>query len=129
MKKLKYLSIFIFIVLFCGVCAADVDLTSYLENPSFETPILFPLEAVCDAEGWNNFYGYNGVYCPTVVYPVGTTSDPCLPFYASEGNNCLQQIGTTISQVPAVLKIQSNTVYTMQADILVTSAEANSQDA
>ncbi len=114
--------ILLFIMIGRGTVVANVDLTSYLENPSFEEPAgLFPDEEICDADGWLNAYGYDGTQCPVTLYKTN-------PFIASDGFNCLRQVGTTISQVPAALIIQPNTIYTVQADIAVTSDTAEVAD-
>ncbi len=121
-KKVRIQIMFLLFFVFCGVISADIDLTSYLENPSFEEPAMFPEEQECDALGWLNYYGYNGVQCPVTYFAANQ-------FIASDGSNCLRQVGTTISQVPALLAIQPNTVYTLEADILVSSEQPDPNEA
>ncbi|HBG27900.1 MAG: hypothetical protein A2Y10_16395 [Planctomycetes bacterium GWF2_41_51] len=122
MKKImvfwSVLLTFVFSILISGGASGDVALTGHIANPSFEQPPLFPDDQVCNAQGWVNTYGYSGTQCPRVTFPVSY-------FMASAGSQCLKQTGTIIIQELKSLTIQANTVYTLNADVLVSSQETD----
>ena len=111
MKSYRSVAILVLLCL-VSISSADVDMTSWLNNPSFDEPDLGEGGIYFGADGWLDVVEDGSV-------PI--TYDPQFPDSASDGDNFLSinYFNSGVYQRVAGAIFQDSTTYTMTADILI----------